>query len=151
MRLALGSVSAMEFEDPAQLADLLHRVTKRFRRSQAERLSPLGLTPAQERALRMLTRSSEPLRMAALADKLGIVPRSVTTVVDALEAAGLVRREIDPANRRAILLHLTPRGLAVRDELRAARRQAAEDLFAPLPAAERKVLGELLNKIDQSR
>ncbi|MCL2581149.1 MAG: MarR family transcriptional regulator [Streptosporangiales bacterium] len=138
----------MEFEDPAQLADLLHRVTKRFRRSQAEHLSPLGLTPAQERALRMLTRGSEPLRMTELASRLGIVPRSVTTVVDALETAGLVRREIDPANRRAILLHLTARGLAVRDELRAARQQAAEDLFAPLPPEDRKALGELLSRID---
>ena len=151
MRLALGSVNAMEYEDPAQLADLLHRVTKRFRRAQAEHLSPLGLTPAQERALRVLTRSPEPLRMTELAARLGIVPRSVTTVVDALETAGLVRREIDPANRRAILLHLTSQGLAVRDELRAARRRAAEDLFAPLPPADRTALGELLNKIDQPR
>lgn len=141
----------MAYEDPAQLADLLHRLTKRLRRAQAEYLSPLGLTPAQERALRMLTRSGEPLRMTALADKLGIVPRSVTTVVDALESAGLVRRETDPSNRRAILLHLTDRGTGVRDDLREARRQAAEDLFAPLPASERKILGELLNKIDQPR
>lgn len=146
--MALGSVEAMEYEDPAQLADLLHRLTKRLRRAQAERLSPLGLTPAQERALRMITRSGEPLRMAELADRLGIVPRSVTTVVDALESAALVRREVDPANRRAILLHLTPRGLAVREDLRSARRQAAEDLFAPLPAEDRKTLGELLSRLE---
>lgn len=139
----------MEYEDPAYLADLLHRVTKRFRRSQAQRLSPMGLTPAQERALRVITRSSGPLRMTELAERLGIVPRSATTVVDALETAGLVHREIDPANRRAILLRLTPRGLEVRDDLRAARRQAAEDLFAPLPAGDRKALAELLGKLDR--
>jgi DNA-binding MarR family transcriptional regulator len=141
----------MEYEDPAQLADLLHRLTKQLRRAQAERLSPLGLTPAQERALRMITRSGEPLRMTDLAGRLGIVPRSVTTVVDALESAGLVRREIDPSNRRAILLHLTTRGLAVRDELREARRRAAEDLFAPLTAADRNTLGELLSQLDAVR
>ena len=50
--------------------------------------------------------------MTELADRLGIVPRSVTTVVDALEEAGLVRREIDPRNRRAILLRLTDQGAA---------------------------------------
>src|SRR5579875_3412969 len=108
----------MEYEDPGQLADLLHRLTKRLRRAQAERLAPLGLTPAQERALRSITRSREPLRMTELADHLGIVPRSVTTVVDALEKAGLVRREIDAENRRAIRLHLTERGVAVRDDMR---------------------------------
>ena len=138
----------MEYEDPVQLADLLHRLTRRLRRSQADRLAPLGLTPAQERALRGISRSDEPLRMSELADRLGIVPRSLTTVVDALEKAGLVRREIDPHNRRAIRLHLTDRGVAVREEMRDARRRAAEDLFAPLAAEDRKALGELLSLLD---
>jgi DNA-binding MarR family transcriptional regulator len=137
------------YEDPNQLADLFQRLMRRLRRAQAERLAPLGLTPAQERALRVITRSEEPLRMTELADQLGIVPRSVTTVVDALEQAGLVRREIDPHNRRAIRLHLTDRGLAVRDDMREARRRAAEDLFAPLTAGDREALGELLGQLDQ--
>ena len=122
---------------------------RRLRRAQAERLAPLGLTPAQERALRMITRSEEPLRMTELADRLGIVPRSVTTVVDALERAGLVRREIDPRNRRAIRLHLTDSGRAVRDDLREARRSAAEELFAPLSDDGRRALGELLSQLDR--
>ena len=138
----------MEYEDPVQLADLLQRHTRRLRRSQAQRLAPLGLTPAQERALRIITRSEEPLRMTELADHLGIVPRSVTTVIDALEEAGLVRREVDPHNRRAIRLHLTDRGLSVRDDMREARRGAAEDLFAPLSADDRQSLGHLLSLLD---
>jgi DNA-binding MarR family transcriptional regulator len=138
----------MGYEDPVQLADLLHGLTRRLRRAQAERLAPLGLTPAQERALRVIARGDEPLRMTELADRLGIVPRSVTTVVDALEDAGLVRREVDPRNRRAILLRLTDRGTVVRDELRDARRRAAEDLFAPLSPDDRKTLGDLLTLLD---
>jgi DNA-binding MarR family transcriptional regulator len=138
----------VEYEDPVQLADLLQRLTRRLRRTHAERLVPFGLTPAQERALRMITRSEEPLRMTDLADHLGIVPRSLTTVIDALEEAGLVRREIDPHNRRAIRLHLTDRGLSVRDDMREARRRAAEDLFAPLSPDDRKTLGELLALLD---
>ena len=140
--------SLTPYEDPVQLADLLHRLTRRMRRSQAERLAPLGLTPAQERALRVISRSDEPPRMTELADHLGIVPRSLTTVVDALEEAGLVRREIDPRNRRAILLRLTDGGTAVRDDLREARRRAAEDLFAPLTPADRGLLGDLLARLD---
>jgi DNA-binding MarR family transcriptional regulator len=138
----------MVYEDAGQLADLLHRLTRRLRRSQAERLAPLGLTPAQERALRIISRSDEPLRMTELADRLGIVPRSLTTVVDALEEAGLVRREIDSRNRRAILLRLTDQGTAVRDELREARRRAAEDLFAPMPDDDRELLANLLLRLD---
>jgi DNA-binding MarR family transcriptional regulator len=138
----------MAYEDPVQLADLLHGLTKRLRRSQAEGLAPLGLTPAQERALRLISRSDEPPRMTELADRLGIVPRSLTTVIDALEQAGLVQREIDPRNRRAILLRLTDRGAAVRDELREARRRAAEDLFARLSAKDRELLGALLARLN---
>ena len=138
----------MAYQDPVQLADLLYRLTKRLRRAQADQLAPLGLTPAQERALRMITRSEEAPRMAELADRLGIVPRSLTTVIDDLEEAGLVRREIDPRNRRAILLHLTERGAAVRDDLREARRRAAEDLFAPLSADDRAALGDLLTQLE---
>jgi DNA-binding MarR family transcriptional regulator len=139
--------------DAVQLADLLHGLTRRLRRAQSEGLAPLGLTPAQARALRIIARSEdeEPLRMTELADKLGIVPRSVTTVVDALEEDGLVRREVDPRNRRAILLRLTERGEGVRDDLRQARRRAAEDLFAPLTAGDRKSLAELLTLLDAQR
>jgi DNA-binding MarR family transcriptional regulator len=140
-------MKVMEYEDPVQLADLLHQLSRRLRRAQAERLAPLGLTPAQERALRLMTRSEQPLRMTELADQLGIVPRSLTRVIDTLEEAGLVHREIDPRNRRAILLHLTERGKAVRDDMRQARRRAAEDLFAPLSAEERKTLTELLTML----
>src|SRR3984957_12014545 len=138
----------MADQDPAQLADQLYRLTRRLRRAQAQRLAPLGLTPAQERALRLIARDEEPPRMTELADRLGIVPRSLTTVIDALEQAGLVQREIDPRNRRAILLRLTDHGAAVRDDLREARRRAAEDLFAPLPDADRETLAGLLARLD---
>jgi DNA-binding MarR family transcriptional regulator len=140
----------MADEDPGRLADLLYGLTKRLRREQSDGLAPLGFTPAQARALRVIARGAddEPLRMTELADLLRIVPRSVTTVVDALEEAGLVRREIDPRNRRAILLHLTERGEAVLDDLRQARRQAAEQLFAPLTEQDRKTLADLLTRLD---
>jgi DNA-binding MarR family transcriptional regulator len=140
----------MADDDPAQVADLLHRLTKRLRRAQATRLAPAGLTPAQERALRMISRSEEPPRMTELADELGIVPRSLTNVIDSLEEAGLVRRETDPRNRRAILLHLTERGNALRDDMRSARRAAAEELLAPLSPADLQTLTRLLTQIEDS-
>jgi DNA-binding MarR family transcriptional regulator len=119
-----------------------------MRRSQAGRLAPLGLTPAQSRALRVISRDEEPLRMVDLAERLGVVPRSVTTLVDALEAAGLVRREADPSNRRSTLIRLTDSGRSLRVEMQQARRQAAEDLFAPLSEAQRDTLLELLSALD---
>jgi DNA-binding MarR family transcriptional regulator len=137
-------------EDDAapQLAEMFTRLTKRVRRRQAQLLAPMGLTPAQARALRVIGHADQPLRMIDLAESLGIVPRSVTTVVDALERAGLVRRAIDPANRRSTLLALTDGGAAALGEMREARRQAAEELFAPLGAVQREQLRALLASLD---
>ena len=140
----------MADDDPVQVADLLHQLMRRLRRAQAQWLAPAGLTPAQERALRMISRSAEPPRMTEIADELGIVPRSLTTVIDSLEEAGLVRREIDPRNRRATLLHLTESGAAIRDEMRRARRAAAEDLLAPLSGADRQTLTRLLTQMNHA-
>ncbi|MTE17249.1 MarR family winged helix-turn-helix transcriptional regulator [Nocardia aurantiaca] len=130
------------------LVELFLRTTKRLRRTQTARLSPLGLTPAQARALRIIGRAAEhgdePLRMSALADHLGIVPRSATTVVDALAAAGLVAREPDPASRRATLVTPTAAGRQVLNRMSEARRDAAEEIFAALTPDQRHTLRDLL-------
>ncbi|MGV4926456.1 MarR family transcriptional regulator [Streptomyces sp. HJ7] len=39
--------------------------------------------------------------MTELAERLGVVPRAVTPLIDALEEAGLVRRLAEPDNRRS--------------------------------------------------
>ena len=70
--------------------------------------------------------------MADLAERLEVVPRAVTTLVDALEAHGAVRRVPDPANRRVIRIELTDAGPPTLRALRSARRAAAEEILAPL-------------------
>ncbi|UBU10844.1 MarR family winged helix-turn-helix transcriptional regulator [Nonomuraea gerenzanensis] len=131
-----------------ELAELLFLVGKRLRHGYSHQLVPLGLNPGQARALRALADAGRPLRMVALADELRIVPRSLTPVVDALEEAGLVRREVDPANRRSTLLVITPEGRELAERARDARRQAGEDLFAVLSEEQREQLRELLVLVD---
>ncbi|MEC3957414.1 MarR family transcriptional regulator [Nocardia sp. CDC153] len=134
--------------DDPDLADLFFRATKRLRRTQSARLAPLGLTPAQARALRIIGRADEhadtPLRMSVLAEHLGIVPRSATTVVDALVSAGLVAREPDPANRRAMLVTPTEAGRRVLTQMSQARREAAQEMFAALTPDQRRTLRDAL-------
>ncbi|MCX4093885.1 MarR family winged helix-turn-helix transcriptional regulator [Nocardia sp. alder85J] len=130
-----------------ELPDLFFEVSKRMRRNQAAHLAPLGLTPAQARALRVIARADEPMRMVDLAARLDVVPRTVTTLADALEAAGLVRRVADPANRRSTLLEPTDAGRAARDRLSEARRLAAAEVFAPLSPAQRETLRALLTEL----
>ncbi|MBB5118860.1 MarR family transcriptional regulator [Streptomyces eurocidicus] len=138
----------MTVSDPSgQLAEQLLRLTRRLHRAQKRYLDPVGITPAQSRLLRTVAQYDEPPRMADLAQRLEVVPRAVTTLVDALEANGSVRRAPDPTNRRVIRIELTEEGRATLRELREARRAAVEDILAPLSAEQRETLGSLLTEL----
>ncbi|MEV8067073.1 MarR family transcriptional regulator [Streptomyces sp. NPDC085995] len=131
------------------LAEQLLRLTRRLHRIQKRHLEEhaLGITPAQSRLLRTLAHFGEPPRMADLAEALEVVPRAVTTLVDALEAGGKVRRVPDPASRRVIRVELTDDGRGALRRLRGARRAAAEEILAPLTAEQREALGGLLDTL----
>ncbi|MFD7298376.1 MULTISPECIES: MarR family winged helix-turn-helix transcriptional regulator [unclassified Streptomyces] len=129
------------------LAEQLLRLTRRLQRIQRRQLEPVGITPAQSRLLRTLVHYETPPRMADLAERLEVVPRAVTTTVDGLEAADLVRRAPDPTNRRVIRIELTDKGRAALRELRSARRAAAEEILAPLDKEQRAQLTVLLNTL----
>jgi DNA-binding MarR family transcriptional regulator len=131
----------------SELVERLMRSAHRLRRASVRTLAPLGLTPAQERMLRLVSRGDTPWRMGELASRMGIVPRSATSLVDALEQTGLVERAIDPGNRRSILVRLTEHGRGVQREMSVARAAAGEHLFAQLDDSERAVLAELLDKV----
>jgi len=131
------------------LAEQLLRLTRRVHRIQKRQLHErgLGVTPAQSRLLRTLAHWEAPPRMADLAERLEVVPRAVTTLVDGLEASGKVRRVPDPANRRVIRIELTEDGVKTLRELRDVRRAAAEEILAPLSGEQREVLGQLLDTL----
>jgi DNA-binding MarR family transcriptional regulator len=131
------------------LAERLLRLTRRVHRIQKRHLErrDLGVTPAQSRLLRTLAHCDSPPRMADLAERLEVVPRAVTTLVDGLEASGKVRRVPDPTNRRVIRIELTDDGHTALRELHGARRAAAEEILAPLTEEQREVLGGLLDTL----
>ncbi|MFE5893562.1 MarR family winged helix-turn-helix transcriptional regulator [Streptomyces sp. NPDC002285] len=140
----------MTTPDPdGPLAEQLLRLTRRVHRIQKRHLHEcgLGVTPAQSRLLRTLAHYDSPPRMADLAERLEVVPRAVTTLVDGLEASGKVRRVPDPTNRRVIRIELTDDGRKALRELHGARRSAAEEILAPLTDEQREVLGELLDTL----
>lgn len=126
-----------------QLGELLVRSSWRLRRGAAKELAPLGVTFGQARALRVLA-AGEHMRMADLAASLEIVPRSVTTMIDSLVAAGLVHREADSHDRRSVLVSPTVAGREVLDRMDSARRATAEELFGRLTSGQRRELLKLL-------
>jgi len=129
----------------AELAELFTHTARRLRRGSSAQLAPLGLTYGQARALRLVAEEGRPLRMAELAAQLEVVPRSATTMVNALETAGLATRAPDPVDRRSVLVSLTAAGRSLLERLEAARRASAEEVFGGLRADQRAELLHLLH------
>ena len=69
--------------------------------------SDAGLSPSQLSALATIERHG-PLTLGALAEHERVAPPSVTKVVAKLEAAGLVERQLDAADRRVARVSTTP-------------------------------------------
>ncbi|MGJ8594394.1 MarR family winged helix-turn-helix transcriptional regulator [Sulfitobacter sp.] len=63
----------------------------------------LGVSPSEARTLAHVARHG-PLRQRDLVDLTGLGAMSITTCLDRLECAGLVRRDSDPSDRRAKLV-----------------------------------------------
>ena len=129
------------------LAELYLRTAHRIRRRSAPSYDQFGLTEAQARALRVISRYERP-RMADLAQALEVVPRSITSMVDTLEAAGFVARQNDPTDRRATIVVLTAAGEDVLSRVGRMRAEAAEQLIAKLSATEQDELRRLLVILD---
>lgn len=129
------------------LAELYLRTAHRIRRRSAPSYDRFGLTEAQARALRVISRYERP-RMADLAQALEVVPRSITSMVDTLESAGFVAREPDPTDRRATIVVLTSAGDEVLRQVGRMKAEAAEQLFAKLSESEQGELRRLLELLD---
>lgn len=168
-RLASASQAhaAPPIDDAGTELDLIHELARRLRRAAVD-TSPWGLAPHQARALEAVARrerrqtaamastaaqssvsatGGDGLRVSELASRLQIAPRSATEVADALEAAGLLIREPDPTDRRAVLLRTTERGREVAAAIRAVRQRHGADLLRDLGPAERAQLRALLERL----
>lgn len=145
------------------LGELLHGTFRGLRRTWAEQLAPWDLTPHQWRALMTLLRryhepqhpagdvgtapGGGPMRLKDLAERLHIAARSATEVVDQLEAKGLVSRERDPTDRRAILIVPTPAGQRLYADVSADRRDKSNEYFGQLSVQDRADLARILGKL----
>jgi DNA-binding MarR family transcriptional regulator len=74
--------------------------------------------------------------MRKLSDAVGVTPRTITGLVDALEADGWVERRPDPGDRRATIVALTPAASSAFARLLQAYRGVAQDLVGEIPAAD---------------
>ncbi|MFJ8591998.1 MarR family transcriptional regulator [Streptomyces sp. NPDC093598] len=98
--------------------------------------------PASASQLRVLLilEHHEGINLRTLADSLASTPPSTSRLCDRLQAAGFVEREVSPADRREVRLHLSGRGRTFLADLRVRREQALRAVLDQMPAAKRAAL-----------
>ena len=100
------------------------------------------LSAAQLSTLKMLLDAADEagVRVGEIARNLGVKVPSATEQIIKLERAGLVRRDADPADSRAVRVKLTREGHAAVDSANERRNAVMAGILGSLTAAEREAL-----------
>jgi DNA-binding MarR family transcriptional regulator len=122
-------------EETLGAASSLVRLTHLVHTLYAEVGRGCDLTTAQAQMLCSL--GSRPTGMAELSAILGVERSSLTGLVDRAEHRGLVVRQPDPQDRRAVKVTLTADGLDALDRFHKELTIKLEQLLTELPAKER--------------
>ncbi|QIS20337.1 MarR family winged helix-turn-helix transcriptional regulator [Nocardia terpenica] len=85
--------------------------------------------------------------MGELGSLLNLAKSSLTGMIDRTERNGLVRREPDPRDARAVRVALTAKGRALAEEFYAETCRRIDRLAAHLAPADRDTLANLLGRI----
>ena len=91
-------------------------------------------------------------RVVELGRKAGLEPSTMTGLIDRMERDGFVRREPDPADRRALRVRLTARSLNMREAVTAVTDTILEDVLTGITGkdleAMKGVLKQILRNLD---
>lgn len=99
--------------------------------------------------LSALRRAGEPYQLSpgTLVAQTLVTSGTMTNRIDRLAERGLVQRLPAPADRRGVLVHLTPEGRARVDAAMGDLLQVEGELLADLPEADRATLANLLRVV----
>jgi DNA-binding MarR family transcriptional regulator len=135
------------FAAPEQEALLnLWRTADRLQLRFARLFRDHGLTPAQYNVLRILRGEGKPLPCLEIGDRLVTEVPGVTGLLDRLERLGLVARRRSDADRRVVLVAITPRGLDLLARLDDPVDRLHRELLGHLAHDELRELNRLLEK-----
>jgi DNA-binding MarR family transcriptional regulator len=135
--------------DVEGIVDRIGKINTRMKRAQKATLREHGLTPEEWGVMTTLRLGKEACRSSPgeLADDLELSSGAMTSRLDRLEEAGLVRRLPDPDDRRGVVVELTKKGYEAWD-LAANVQGRREAFFArTLTKPEQKQLNTLLRKL----
>jgi DNA-binding MarR family transcriptional regulator len=132
----------------SRTADRIHSAAIHLLRRVREVDGVMEITPARASALSVLVFGG-PRTLTELARAERVTPATMSKLVSAMEAEGLVRREPDPDDGRAAQLHPTARARRILERGRAKRTEYLDSLFAGLTERERAIVREAADIVDR--
>ena len=122
---------------------LLKRLGVKAKEESTEAYAEAGVHPYHYAILATLA-EAERETQGAIANALDYDPGQLVGLLDEMEERGLVERRRDPEDRRRQVVLVTAKGKKMLAKMRALARELDEAFLAPLDAAQRAQLQELL-------
>ena len=114
----------------------------------AELLRPYGVTPTQYNVLRILRGAgADGLPRCEVQGRLVAPVADTTRLLDRLEKMGVVSRARNTEDRRVVTSTITPRGLALLENVAAPLKQLAEDEVGQVSDARLRTLIGILDEV----
>jgi len=132
-----------------RLGFLMHDVSRLRRTAFDQYMKPLGITRSQWWVLIYLARHDGMIQ-SDLANLLELGKAALGSLIDRLEATGLVRRGGDEADRRAKRVYLSPAGAQLIKEMHVRSNEMSERILEGLSEQEREELTELLKRVKRN-
>jgi DNA-binding MarR family transcriptional regulator len=148
---AHASAATVPTSQPTDLTWLLHRAAQRMRAALDEVAKAQGLGGVRDWIV-VSALIAEPGRtQLALGHALGLDKTTLTSLLDRLEADGLVVRSLDPRDRRARIPQATATGRRIQQAVTRARDRAEAELLKSFTEQEDRLLRGLLTRLATSQ
>ncbi len=131
-----------------EVADRLHSLAIHVLRRVRREDEATGLSPSRLSALSVLVFGG-PMALGRLAAAEQVTPASMSVTARALEEQGLVRRERDPADARALRLEATAEGRRLLEAGRRRRVEHLSRLLGRLSAEEGEVVAQAIPLLEE--
>jgi DNA-binding MarR family transcriptional regulator len=112
-------------------------------------LRPLDVSAAGGLVLGIL-RDRGSMSPSGLSERLIVTRATVTGVLDSLERRGFIRRSANPADRRSLIVEITPAGLSVLQELRTLIHRHEKEWLGSFSDPDLRTYIEQLHRIQDS-
>lgn len=109
-------------------------------------LEEFGVTETQFGMLDLLSKK-ESHKVTDLAEKMGVKPSAITTMIDRLTTNGLVSRRHDDNDRRAVLVSITDEGREVITKFEEKCRRVLKSYLSHLEQDELEALATIYEKL----